>query len=516
MDFWANAQIGLDNWAVFYQNGGQMNVGGYLSIARYGGSGYLEVNGGMVNSYNRQMIVGEVGYGSMTMNGGYAYTYQGVALGQNGGSTGNLSLNGGTLEAGAIWKGGGTGNLSFNGGTLKATRNEWNFISGLNSANIYGNGAGIDNGGKGIGINQTLTGSGGLYLYGGGTTYLRQGNQYTGGTFINAGTLDLRGDQSYSSQYTIGNGARLNVTSDSTWFYNAPGFNFTSSGNGNITADSGNFIMSANTSYTTAGGALNLIDGSKGINLNGYKATFDVARGSDATADLRVSTALWNSGSMDKTGNGILELSAANTYTGATTVKGGTLAVNGSIAGALQVDAGATLKGSGTMAGAATISGTHSPGNSPGLQSFGSDLTYKASSTALLEFTQNSISGRGVSFDGINVGGDLAIESGAAVNLLFNGAESSILWSDAFWKSNQSWLLYQVGGTTTGNFSLANANWQDSSGNYFNADLTGSAFSITQNGENVMLTYAIPEPSTYALLGLGAVALVIAARRRAA
>lgn len=27
MDFWGNAQIGLNTWAVFYQNGGQMNVG---------------------------------------------------------------------------------------------------------------------------------------------------------------------------------------------------------------------------------------------------------------------------------------------------------------------------------------------------------------------------------------------------------------------------------------------------------------------------------------------------------
>ncbi|NDA26683.1 MAG: hypothetical protein EBZ05_07580, partial [Verrucomicrobia bacterium] len=48
MDFWGNAQIGLNNWAIFYQNGGTMNVGGWLSIARYGGSGYLEVNGGLV------------------------------------------------------------------------------------------------------------------------------------------------------------------------------------------------------------------------------------------------------------------------------------------------------------------------------------------------------------------------------------------------------------------------------------------------------------------------------------
>ena len=65
-----NFQVGTYNWANFYQNSGALNVGGYFSIARYGGSGYLEVNGGTVNANNRSMIVGESGSGYMTVNGG--------------------------------------------------------------------------------------------------------------------------------------------------------------------------------------------------------------------------------------------------------------------------------------------------------------------------------------------------------------------------------------------------------------------------------------------------------------
>ena len=215
MDFWGNAQIGTD-WrtANFYQNGGDMNVGGYLSIARNGGSGYLEVNGGLVNAYNHQIIVGEQGIGDLRVNGGRAYSYQGVTLGQNGGSTGNLYLNGGTLEAGAIWKGYGTGNLSFNGGTLKATRDEWNFISGLNSANIGDNGAVIDNSGKGIGINQTLTGSGSgsVKFDGSGRTTLRQNNTYTGDTLVRGGTLVVdTGGSIATSSATVSSGATLKV-----------------------------------------------------------------------------------------------------------------------------------------------------------------------------------------------------------------------------------------------------------------------------------------------------------------
>jgi autotransporter-associated beta strand protein len=189
-------------------------VGGYLSIARYGGGGALIVNGGTVNSYNNKIIVGEVGNGSMTMNGGRAYSNQGVELGKEGGSAGTLSLNGGTLEAGAIWKGGGTGNLGFNGGTLKATRDEWNYISGLNSANIGGNGAVIDNNGKQIGINQALTGtgSGSVKFDGIGRTTLRQNNTYTGDTLVRGGTLMVdTGGSIANSSATVSSGATLKV-----------------------------------------------------------------------------------------------------------------------------------------------------------------------------------------------------------------------------------------------------------------------------------------------------------------
>jgi hypothetical protein len=77
--------------------------------------------------------------------------------------------------------------------------------------------------------------------------------------------------------------------------------------------------------------------------------------------------------------------------------------VNGSIAGNLQVDAGAKLKGSGTIAGDATISCIHCPRNSPGLHGF-SNLRDKSALTALLEFSKNSTSSRGMEIYGINVG----------------------------------------------------------------------------------------------------------------
>ncbi|NDC39356.1 MAG: hypothetical protein EBZ48_15160 [Proteobacteria bacterium] len=218
-----NFQVGTYNWAVFNQNSGSLNVGGYLSIARYGGSGTIQVYGGWVNAWNQPIIVGEVGWGSIGINGGGVYAPNGIALSGNGGSRGDLDLNGGELVTSQIFKWGGTGNLTLNGGTLKATRNEWNFISGLSSASIGGNGAIIDNAGYGIGINQTLTGSGGLNLYGSSWTTLRQNNTFSGNTVVNAGVLQfyesgsLYNNGTSAGNITVNRGASLYFNRDNTF-----------------------------------------------------------------------------------------------------------------------------------------------------------------------------------------------------------------------------------------------------------------------------------------------------------
>ncbi len=70
--------------------------------------------------------------------------------------------------------------------------------------------------------------------------------------------------------------------------------------------------------------------------------------------------------SIIKAGAGVMRLTAANTFTGSTTVSGGTLLVNGSLAAgsAVSVQANAALGGAGTVSGSVTIQtgGTLSPG----------------------------------------------------------------------------------------------------------------------------------------------------------
>ncbi|NCW01919.1 MAG: hypothetical protein EBW20_08790, partial [Betaproteobacteria bacterium] len=81
-----------------------------------------------------------------------------------------------------------------------------------------------------------------------------------------------------------------------------------------------------------------------------------MARGTDTTSDLTVNAVLANMGTILKTGNGIMTLTAQNTYVGGTTVNAGTLVLNdtwngvanswpgiGVVRGNLVINSGATV-----------------------------------------------------------------------------------------------------------------------------------------------------------------------------
>jgi MYXO-CTERM domain-containing protein len=224
-----------------------------------------------------------------------------------------------------------------------------------------------------------------------------------------------------------------------------------------------------------------------------------------------------------KIGSGTLNLSGANTYTGATNVNAGTLLINGSTSPTSLVTVGinGTLGGTGTVGGNTTISGIHSPGNSPGIQTFIGNLSYVNGGTPdptvnweLASNTTTVGANPTANFDQIIVGGNLDFTHPTIINLSFNGAGSTVLWSDSLWDANQSWLLYDVAGITTNiaNLNLSTINWLDSGSNLFST--AGGSFTLGQSGEDVMLNFtAVPEPSTYGI-GLGAMALALAAVRR--
>jgi autotransporter-associated beta strand protein len=264
---------------------------------------------------------------------------------------------------------------------------------------------------------------------------------------------------------------------------------------------------------TTSSGRINLTLGASG-------GTLQAESGRSIT--LGANTAVTGSGGLTKTGSGSLVVGVNTAYTGATAVNGGTLLVTGALSGssAVSIAAGATLGGAGSVAGPTTIAGIHAPGNSPGVQSFGDDLTYSGGTASVIWELNGNTSTQSqptAIYDQVVVAGNLDFAAATALSLVFDAAGSTVDWADAFWDVDQTWTFYDVAGTTSnsGNLSIQTASWLDSNATGLAAARPLASFSLTQSGEDVQILYAaVPEPAALGLAAAAAAGLAILARRR--
>lgn len=342
------------------------------------------------------------------------------------------------------------------------------------------------------------------------------------------GTLRLSGNHTYSGGFVLETGKVVITTSGSN---NTSAVTASPWGTGTLILRGGTLDSSSNNGRTVRNNTV--LDGNITISTSDATSgnyTWSTGAGQSTTlasnSTLNITqTVNWTQNisggfGLTKTGTGTLVINGtSNTYTGTTTLAQGTLRIDTSIAGALDTAAGTTLQGSGTVGGAAIIAGIHNPGNSPGIQTFDSDLTYNTGASVNWELNGNtSTQGDPTAiFDQVVVGDTLNFAGSTSLALSFNGAGSTVDWSDAFWSANQSWKIYDAAAVSGfGNLSLTTANWADASGDLFDTILAGSSFSLSVVGTDVYLNYAaIPEPATYAaLFGLAGLALV-AWRRRA-
>ena len=367
-------------------------------------------------------------------------------------------------------------------------------------------------------ISGEVSGAGGLRINtAGATTYLANANNSFGGgvhvqqgTYVVASVGNAGGNSSLGTNGTVklGNAANIGILQ---WLGAAAEttdkvFDLAGTTGGGIINASGTGLFKITQNLSTSG------SGAKTLTLSGS--------GTGEFAGVIGNSAGGNT-ALTQSGTGAWTLSGANTYTGATTVSSGFLIVNGNqsaATGVFDVASGATLGGSGTIGGATTISGSHSPGNSPGIQTFNNGLTYNSGSTFVWELTASTSTGRGTTFDGVNVTGALSINSGAISDLIFNAAGSSVNWSEAFWASNQQWLVFDNSSTPTVSanvFDTINVGF-DSVSQDLSVVRAGSRFSWETNNDDVYLNYTVPEPSTYALFSLAGAALAgrILVRRR--
>jgi len=137
----------------------------------------------------------------------------------------------------------------------------------------------------------------------------------------------------------------------------------------------------------TIGGAGRLNNGDQAMPVvNNATMTFN------STAAQTISGVISGTGALVKNSTGILTLTAANTYTGSTTVSAGSLVVSGATAGGnVNVNGSGTLAGNGTLGGSTTIQsgGTLTPGNNGiGRLTVNNNVTLQTGGTTRLELNK--------------------------------------------------------------------------------------------------------------------------------
>jgi autotransporter-associated beta strand protein len=334
-----------------------------------------------------------------------------------------------------------------------------------------------------------ITGSGGITVtQGRGRVTLQNGtNNFTGPVVVDSGaTLQL--DVNNGINEVIPNSAAVTVNGL---------LNFASGGG---TETIGSLAGSGTVSSFVAGTYSLVVGGSTSTTFSGL-----INNGSGVIG-------------LTKSGAGTLLLAGSNTFTGLTSVNDGGLKLNGSIAGAINVAAAATLSGTGTVGGNATIAGTHSPGNSPGIQTFNANLTYEAGAVVNWELIANTTGTAGVNYDQIIVPtGNLTFSGSTTLALSFNLPGSTVDWSDAFWNVNQAWTIYDLSGGATSGISnlLVGGSLLDAQGDALSPTGRGY-FTTSLSGQDVMLNFiAVPEPSGWVMAGIGcALSGLMIGRRR--
>ncbi len=486
---------------------GGVNSGITTALSNQGAGGLVitalnDLAGGNINGGG---TVFKYGSGTTTFN-----TVDAVATVNEG----IFSVNGGNkLKSGNVVNNTGTLRISGSGSVIDASSvtvnagGTFELVNGISEdiGNLNALAGGFVKGGSGSFANLGVTGgtvdgiiSGNLNVTqrGTGTMTLNGANTFAGSTAITGGTM------------TVGASGKL--------------------GAGDLTISNTNTgagtAVVANLNSSQSVGSLNgtISTPTSGTNT----VTTNLAVGTTLTVNQGVNGTyagvLAGSGNFTKTGSATLALTGANTNTGTTTVSSGTLLVNGSmnLGSTISVTSGGTLGGSGTVNGIVTVAngGTLSPGNSPGLPVFTDDLLFQSGSTFKFELIANTESGRGTNYDGVDLTGAgslLTIDAGAGANLVFNSAGSTVLWSDSFWNSSHSWLLFDntnapVLGSPTNIFDSLSVGL-DSGG--FS---TAGAFSFSKDlSGDIFLNYSmVPEPSTWALLAFSLTTVIVLRRRK--
>lgn len=388
-----------------------------------GSSGTVDVTGGSW-TYGSALRVGNDGTGVLNLSGGSGGSANGGAgagqllLGYNGGGSGTANVSGGTWVNGTLHVGySGTGLLNISGGSLS---NSYSYV------------------GSQSGSSGTVNVSGGTWTSGGAFAV---GNYGTGVLNLTGGTVDASGTYNYIGEKT-GSSGTMNV-SGGTWNTSTVYLGNDGTGvvnltdTGIITVDSGNGTLNLGVNSGSSG-TLNLGTGGAAGTLNAAS----VSGGSGTavvnfnhTGSLNFTPTLDGTLSVNHIGPGTTTLTAANTYTGTTSVLGGTLELGfGTVSANIISSSSALTLGGGTLrlsgAGTQTVNGLTT------IAGTGSSIGIGADNTLDLGALTSAGSGSSLNFntaaggaDGDTVGSGVVLLSGqtagSSINTAFTVTDST-------------------------------------------------------------------------------------------
>jgi autotransporter-associated beta strand protein/T5SS/PEP-CTERM-associated repeat protein len=216
--------VNVNNWVAIGRDGGtgtfNMDGGTFTKagpsdrrfIVGASGPGTWDQDGGLVDIQSSEMWLGENNSGTYNLDGGELRTPGDLYIGRNGGGTGILNLNGGTLRTSKIVGQAGSATVNFNGTQIIATSNQpANFIDGNDIADVQGGGLLVDSNGFNLTAPQLLSGTGGITKTGAGTLTLNGANTYAGSNTVNAGKLISNTTATGGGSFAVANGAGMGV-----------------------------------------------------------------------------------------------------------------------------------------------------------------------------------------------------------------------------------------------------------------------------------------------------------------